>query len=204
MYHGGVPLRYWLPPALWMAVIVMLSSDVGSAEQTEHWIVPILRLLAPGATPTQLHALHGLVRKAGHLTEYALLAALWYRAFVGARRLRPWTAAAVAFVICLVWAILDEAHQSFEPSRTASIRDVAIDSIGALLAVLVATLGWRIAVDRTTTVLLWTALLGGLAFLLLNALTGVPSGYLWLTAPLAGLLLVARALYTRRHARPRP
>ena len=204
MYHVSVPLRYWLPPALWMAVIMVLSSDAGSAEHTAHWLVPILRLLAAGATPTQLDALHGLVRKSGHLTEYALLAALWYRAFVGARRLRPWRAAAIAFAISLVWAILDEVHQSFEPSRTASIRDVAIDSIGALLAVVVATLGWRIAVDRTTTVLLWTALIGGLAFLLLNALTGVPSGYLWLTAPLAALLLIARALYTRHQSRPDP
>ncbi len=204
MYHGGVPLRYWLPPALWMAVIVVLSSDVGSAEHTAHWLVPILRLLAPGATPSQLYALHGLVRKAGHLTEYAVLAALWYRAFVGARRQRPWTAAAVAFAISLAWAILDEAHQSFEPSRTASVRDVAIDSIGALLAVLIATRGWRIAVDRTTTVLLWTGLVGGLASLLLDAVTGVPSGYLWLTPPLAGLLLIARVLYARRHSRPGP
>jgi VanZ family protein len=187
-----------------MALIVALSSDVGSAEHTAHWLVPILRLLAPGATPTQLHALHGLVRKGGHLTEYAVLAALWYRAFVGARRLRPGTAAAVAFAISVVWAVLDEAHQSFEPSRTASPRDVAIDSIGAFLAVLVATLGWRITIDRTTTVLLWTALVGGLAFLLLNALTGVPSGYLWLTAPLAAVLLVARTLYTRHQSGPRP
>ena len=202
MYHGGVPLGYWLPPALWMAVIAVLSSDAGSAEHTAHWIVPLLRLLAPHAMPTQLDALHGIIRKAGHLTEYALLAALWYRAFVGGRRLRPWTAAAAAFAICLVWAILDEAHQSFEPSRTASIRDVAIDSIGALVAVLVATLGWRITVDRTTTVLLWTALIGGLAFLVLNTLAGVPSGYLWLAAPLAGLLLIGRALYTRRQSRP--
>ena len=72
-----------------MAVIVVLSSDAGSTEHTAHWIVPLLRLLAPHATPTQLDALHGLVRKAGHFTEYALLAALWYRAFVEGRRLRP-------------------------------------------------------------------------------------------------------------------
>jgi len=186
-----------------MAVIVVLSSDVGSAEHTEHWLVPLLRLLAPGATPTQLEALHGLARKAGHLTEYAALAALWYRAFARGRQVSPRSAAAIAFAISLGWAILDEAHQSFEPARTASAKDVAIDGIGALLAMLVATLGWRLAIDRTTTLLLWTALIGGLAFLLHDTLTSVPSGLLWLTAPLAAVILVARSMYARRQARPR-
>jgi len=186
-----------------MAVIMVLSSDVGSAEHTGRWLVPLLRLLAPSATPTQLDALHGLVRKAGHLTEYAMLAALWYRAFARGRHLTPRAAATIAFAICLVWAILDEARQSLEPSRTASIKDVAIDAIGALLAMLVAILGWRWVVDRTTTLLLWMALVGGVAFVILNVLTGVPSGLLWLTAPLAATLLLARSIYSRRQARPR-
>jgi len=193
--------EYWLPPVVWMAVIMTVSSDIGSAEHTEHWVVPILRLLAPWATATQLGAMHGLVRKAGHLTEYALLAALWYHAFTRGRSLAPRSAAALAFAISVVWAILDETRQSFVPSRTASARDVALDSIGAFLAMVVATLGWRPIIDRTTTLLLWTALLGGLTFLILNSLTEVPSGLLWLTVPLSALLLITRKLLTRR---PRP
>ena len=201
---AGVPLKYWLPPALWMAVIMTLSSDVGSAEHTEHWLVPLLHLVAPWATPSQLHALHGLVRKAGHFTEYALLAALWYRAFAGARHQAPRTAAVIAFTISLAWAILDEARQSLVPTRTGSAKDVALDGTGALLATLVASLGWRLVIDRITTLLLWSALIGGLIFLFLNTLTGVPSGLLWLTAPLAAVLLLARAVYARHQAPPRP
>src|SRR2546427_1934363 len=49
LYHSGVRSTYWLPPALWMAVIMWLSSDVGRAEHTEHWLGPILRVLAPWA-----------------------------------------------------------------------------------------------------------------------------------------------------------
>jgi len=186
-----------------MAVIITLSSDVGSAEHTEHWVVPLLRLLTPSATPSQLDALHGLVRKAGHLTEYAVLAALWYRAFATGRHLMPRSAATIAFAISLAWAIVDETRQSLVPTRTASARDVALDGIGALLVVLVAGLGWRRVVDRTTTLLLWTAFIGGIAFLLLNTLTGVSSGPLWLTAPLAAIVLVARSMYARHHASPR-
>ena len=194
-------LEYWLPPVVWMAVIMTVSSDIGSAEHTEHWVVPLLRLFAPWATAMQVEAMHGLVRKGGHLTEYALLAALWYRAFARGQRLAPRSAAALAFAISVVWAILDETRQSFVPSRTASARDVVLDGIGAFLAMLVATFGWRPIVDRTITLFLWTALLGGLPFLILNALTEVPSGLLWLTVPLAALLLLARKLLTRR---PRP
>ena len=185
-----------------MALILTLSSDVGSAEHTAHWLVPLLRFLASWATPTQIEAMHGLVRKGGHLTEYAVLASLWYRAFARGRHLAPRSAAAIAFAISLVWAIVDETRQSLVPSRTASAHDVAIDSIGALLAMLVVTLGWRTVIDRTTTLLLWTALLGGIAFLILNTLTDIPSGILWLTAPLAALLLLARSLYTRHRPRP--
>jgi VanZ family protein len=185
-----------------MAVIVTLSSDLGSAERSEHWLVHLLRLLAPWATPAQLHAFHGLVRKAGHFAEYAILAALWYRALARGRSLAPRRAAAIAFAISLAWAMLDEARQSLVPTRTASVVDVAIDGVGALLAMLVAATGWRAAIDRATTVLLWTALLGGLAFLLLNALSGVASSLLWLTTPLAATLLLLRFIHTRRHPRP--
>src|SRR5689334_16024454 len=136
-YHGFVRPEYWLPPVVWMAAIMTVSSDIGSAEHTEHWVVPLLRLFAPWATAMQIEAMHGLVRKAGHLTEYALLAALWYRAFARGRSLAPRSAAALAFVISVIWAILDETRQSFVPSRTASARDVALDSTGAFLAMLV-------------------------------------------------------------------
>ena len=103
----------------------------------------------------------------------------------------------------MAWAIVDEIRQSFVPSRGASAADVALDAIGALLAMLVATFGWRVIVDRTTTLLLWLALLGGIAFLILNILTGVPSGLLWLSPPIAAILLIARIIHSRHHSNPR-
>lgn len=198
-----MPLKYWLPPAIWMAAIITFSSDVGSGEHTGHWLLPFLRILAPWATETQLEALHWLLRKAGHITEYAVLTALWHRAFRRARHATPRGAAAIAFAISVAWAVLDEIRQSFVPSRTASAMDVATDSVGALIVVALAVLGWRTTIDRLTTTLLWIALLGGLGFLTLNTLTGVPSGPLWLTVPLAALLLLTRRLYFRSpHSNP--
>src|SRR5262245_27535151 len=188
-----------------MASIITFSSDVGSGEHTSHWLLPILRVLSPWATEAQLEALHWLVRKAGHVTEYAILTALWYRALRRGRGATPRAAGAMALAISVAWAVIDEIRQSFVPSRTASAMHVATDSVGALIAVTLALLGWRSAIDRLTTTLLWLALVGGLTFLLLDRLAGVPSGTLWLTTPLAALLLLARWLYLRWiHARPKP
>jgi len=195
--------KYWLPPLLWMAVIVGFSTDAGSSEHTESWLLPFLRTFAPWATPALLEALHGLTRKLAHLSEYAILAALWLRAFVRGRNLSPRPAGLLALAISVAWAILDELHQSFVPSRTASLADVLVDTVGALIALTVAHVGWRQVVDRTTMALLWIALIGGAGFLLVNTILGIPSGPLWLTAPAAGLALVARTMLARQRSRPR-
>ncbi len=199
-----MPLKYWLPPAIWMATNITLSSDIGSGDHTGHWLLPFFRMLAPWASEAQLDALHGLLRKAGHVTEYTILTALWYRGFRRGQGATRRAAAAVALAISVAWAGIDEIRQSFVPSRTASAMDVATDSVGALIAVTLAVLGWRTTIDRLTTTLLWTALIGGLTFLLLNTVTGVASGVLWLTVPLAALLLLARHLYFRPPTPPGP
>ena len=203
LYHRGVHPKYWLPPLLWMAVIVGLSTDAGSSEHTKSWLLPLFRILAPWATPAQLEALHWLARRLAHLSEYAILAALWLRAFVRGRNLSPRAAGLLALAISVAWAILDELHQSFVPTRSASLADVLVDTAGALIALTVVHIGWRQAVDHTTTPLLWIALVGGAAFLLVNAILGVPSGPLWLTAPAAGMALIIRTKLARQRSRVR-
>lgn len=130
--------RYWVPPLGWMALIWMMSSDVGSLGHSASIFVPAITWLFPGATPDQIALLHALVRKLGHLTEYAILAALWFRGLVGERRLTPARSAWVALAVSVTWAVLDEIHQGTIPSRTASAGDVMIDAVGATLAVLAA------------------------------------------------------------------
>jgi VanZ family protein len=147
--------RYWFPPLGWMALIWVMSSDVGSVEHSARIFVPVMTWLLPWATPDQIALLHALVRKLGHLTEYAILAALWLRGLVGERRLTPATSAWVALAVSVTWAVLDEIHQGAIPSRAASAADVAIDTAGATLALLTArTCGkrhfWRL-LQRTST-----------------------------------------------------
>ena len=195
---------HWLPPVLWMGVIMFLSTDTASAEHTGELLLPVLRWLLPWASPGDLDAIHGLVRKGAHLTEYAILAALWYRAFTSGRRLSARAAGWRAFGISLVWAALDEWHQAFLPSRTSSAADVGIDGAGAALVLLVACRGGRAVLDGATTILLWLAAAGGAAAIAIDVWTGVPSGVLWVTTPAAAALLVARTLLVRTRLRRNP
>jgi VanZ family protein len=79
--------------------------------------------------------LHFLLRKAGHFTEYAVLAWLSARAFqTSTRKLFRQRWFWISLLLVVVYSLSDEFHQSFVPSRTASIYDSMIDSAGGLTA----------------------------------------------------------------------
>jgi VanZ family protein len=124
-------LKSWLPILVWMVFIFIGSTDLLSAEHTSRFIGPFLRWFAPDISAATVGSIQLVVRKCGHLTEYAILAALLYRAF---RWNRPRVSRAfiVSFFIAAVYAALDEFHQSFVASRTGSPWDVLIDCGGAL------------------------------------------------------------------------
>jgi len=192
LYHETVSrLATWLPPVAWTAVVLVLSSGTFSADNTGSVIDPMLAWLLPWLAPSTIEAIHGLLRKAAHVTEYAVLAALWWRALARSGA-RPGRAAWLTLLIGVTVAAVDEAHQSLLPSRTGSVRDVFIDTAGVALALALARLGWRRAAEAATGVLLWVGLLGGLAALALALAAGVGGGVLWLTVPVAAGALVYR------------
>ena len=173
-----------------MGVVLALSAAPMSAENTGSILGPVLAWLGLGRA--HVHLLHGLVRKAAHVTEYAILAALWRHAFVRGGMARPAVASALALAISVACAVVDETNQSFLPTRTGAVGDVGLDSLGALAAVVAAQLGWRRAVDMATGVLLWVAVVGGLGALALDLAAGAGGGVLWLTVPAAAVLVVYR------------
>ena len=125
-------LKFWLPVLAWMIFIFIGSTDLMSAEHTSRFIGPFLRWLAPDITEATVASIQLVVRKCGHLTEYAILAGFLYRA-LRQRRERVMPAAISAFLIAVIYAALDEFHQSFVASRTASAWDVMIDCLGAFV-----------------------------------------------------------------------
>jgi len=135
-------LRRWAPLILWMVLISVGSTDVLAADETSRFIVPFLRWLLPGATPATLDLLHGAIRKLGHVSEFAILAVLWYRSLTWERQARRPTAAPAAFALTLAFAGLDEVHQAFVATRTASVMDVGWDGLGALCGAVGSNLLW--------------------------------------------------------------
>ncbi len=131
-------LKYWLPVLIWLGFIFVGSTDVLSAEQTSRFLVPFLRWLKPDISPETLMQIHFLVRKVGHITEYAILAMLLWRALRGGLSLR----ARMSILFMAAWfgaaffAATDEFHQTFVASRTGAFSDVLIDISGAFAGLL--------------------------------------------------------------------
>jgi len=134
---------------LWLALVLFLGSAYFAAQTTGPFIVPILQMLAPGASSAELHAAHLALRKLAHLTEYAVLALLWFRALRHGGPRTSRAAAWIALSICLTCALIDEAHQSMIPTRTGSARDLVIDASGAA-GMLALTRGRRTTRNRAT------------------------------------------------------
>ena len=112
-YHRAAMTRsrvvtVWLPVVAWAAVIFAFSS------------VPHLG--------TGLGTWDTVLRKGAHVTEYAILGALLYRA-VGRE--------ATALAAGIAYAATDELHQFFVRGRHASPVDVAIDAVGLAFGMLV-------------------------------------------------------------------
>lgn len=129
-------LKYWLPPILWMAFIFPLTNGALSAESTSRILLPILepiiRFFLPSASQTTVEAIHILIRKVFHLLEYGFLAFLLFRAFRGGKKnwCREWILYAGA--ISIGYGAVDEFLQSLTASRTGSISDWMINSVGAV------------------------------------------------------------------------
>ncbi len=131
------PSRLWryAPVVLWLALIFFASTSEFSASNTGALIQPLLRWFFPHISDQRVLFIHFLVRKAGHFTEYAVLALLAARAFQASSHVtlrRFWFLAALLLVTA--YALSDEYHQRFVSSRTASIYDSMIDIAGGLTA----------------------------------------------------------------------
>jgi VanZ family protein len=111
----------WMPVIVWAGIIFALSAT------------PNLRFV-----PADV--LDFVVRKAGHMAVFGVLALLVWRAlaYSAVRRAMVWS-----LVLTAAYAATDEFHQAFTSGRHPSPVDVGIDSAGALLFLLALTLWLR-------------------------------------------------------------
>ena len=178
--------RRFLPPLAWSALIAWFSGAGWHGGATTPLLEPWLRVLLPWAAPEQIAGAHWLLRKTGHVVEYAVLALLWRRALAGPDAPATWR---WPLALTVLTAGLDEVHQAITPTREGRVADVLLDGGAAAAALLVATLGARRAADGLAWLLLWTAAAGGTVMLAIDLAAAAPSGWLWLSVPAAWLTL---------------
>jgi len=135
----GVPsvrlfFKYWFWPLAWMAVIFTASSDTHSYEHSSRIIAPLLYWLFPHISANTVDWVVFIARKCAHLAEYSVFAWFLWRAFRRPQKndSRPWNwrQAGSTLLIVALYAASDEFHQSFVPTRTPAVHDVALDTLG--------------------------------------------------------------------------
>jgi VanZ family protein len=124
----------WVVTAGWAGAMSALSTAAYSSSITGSYLAQLLLALHIHLNPQTFAAIHYLIRKSVHCTEYAIFGLLLYHS-LEPRHPEGWNARSAfgALVIAGMFSLMDEYHQSFVPGRTASLGDCAIDTAGALL-----------------------------------------------------------------------
>ena len=122
-----------MPCAVWMAVIFVMSAMTGQASGAQSGVLTrlLLSLISVFSGTVDPGELEFIIRKGAHLSEFALLFLLYFRALylTGQKN-----GGITAFALTVFYAAMDELHQFFVPGRSASAADVMIDAFGALTA----------------------------------------------------------------------
>ena len=122
-----------------MGLIFSASGDPKSSQTSSRIIGPVVRFFLPDISERGLEQIVFVVRKAAHVTEYAVLAWLLARAL-----LKPGTPEGrwhrklvlIAWVVVALYSASDEIHQAFVPNRTSRAADVVLDSFGGALGLI--------------------------------------------------------------------
>lgn len=131
----------------WMVVIFLFSHQPASAsskisgtfsfrllEQADE----ILRLgMAENDIEKMAERIDYPVRKAAHMTEYAILGLISFGFFYHLRQTeKKYSYHLVSWLFCIFYAATDEFHQLFVQGRAGRISDVCIDAAGAAIGLL--------------------------------------------------------------------
>lgn len=127
-------MRYWLPALAWLATVMFLSGESLAATNTGAFLKGLLRALGLELSDGTLLFIHIAIRKSAHVCVYAVLSALWFRAWRSGSPGWRMQWALLALAVCLLTASADETRQAFTPGRGGSPWDVALDMSGAALA----------------------------------------------------------------------
>ena len=130
--HDGkrAAIAYGLTAAVWLAVMFWFSGQSG-IESGELSSGLTMQLFGWMLKYVSFDTLHIIVRKMAHFTLFAIEG--WLMGSALLRVLPKKHAVTVTGLSCAVVAALNEMHQLFSEGRSCELRDVMIDTSGALL-----------------------------------------------------------------------
>ena len=108
-------LKLWLPVIIWAGIIFTFSS------------LPINQ-------PAPFSWWDFIFKKTAHVTEYAILYWLIWRAASDSGRITDRSLLWKSLLIAFIYAVSDEWHQTITLGREGTLRDIGFDTIGMLLA----------------------------------------------------------------------
>lgn len=130
----------WTLVFIWMAVIFLFSAQPahesdGLSKSVTLFVIQLAKRVMPlDELTVDIATLNHLIRKLAHFTVYFVLGILTANA-LKTSGVSTFKAVALALAICIVYAATDEIHQMFVPGRGAQVKDVLIDSAGAVVGV---------------------------------------------------------------------
>ena len=124
---------------VWMVFIFYLSHQPAtiSASQSGGFMDMLTKLPMIGGLLDELMKLsfaEFLIRKSAHMFLYFVLAILIYMSISKGNSYKYYI---LAFVLSAMYACSDEIHQLFIVGRSGEIRDVLVDSTGALIGLII-------------------------------------------------------------------
>ena len=141
---------------LWQGVIYGFSAENSSESsgRSQGICVSLAELLTSGdedVTEIEIIELSERIepplRTLAHMFCFAVLAGLYFLLFTSFGAC-AWHRAGFSVGCTLIYAVFDEIHQYFVPGRSMQLVDIAVDTLGAILAVCTLSLIFRLVLKR--------------------------------------------------------
>lgn len=110
-------LWYWFPSFIIAVAIFTLSSRQRISVSDEY-------------------ILNFVFFKSGHIIEYAFFCFFNFRAVFNTITSNKYKAGVISLIVTVIYALSDELHQTFVPTREGKTRDIGFDTIGSLLTII--------------------------------------------------------------------
>lgn len=132
---------FLLLTVLFMGMIFHFSSQENSStnslskfvtEKISELIFPNFSVLELNSREILINEMNLFIRKAAHFSLFFFMSLMIYILF-SVWKERYFTSGLISVGCCIIYAIIDECHQHFVPGRTPLVKDVFIDSAGAVL-----------------------------------------------------------------------